>query len=121
MLNFYPLFIVLAGFVIAALLSQRAISLMQPDAKAALVDATARTRLLNIPVVAVFLGLILWRPVVGWVFLGIAYTCLAGRSIFRVQRLNLPVSISRKLQAAHLTVAVGMLICASIFALRALQ
>jgi len=76
MLNFYPLFIALAGFVVAALLSERAISLMQPDAKAALVDASARSRLLNILVGAVFLGL---------------------------------------------TVALGMLICACIFALRARQ
>jgi hypothetical protein len=121
MLNFYPLFIALAGFVVAALLSERAISLMLPDAKAALVDASARSRLLNILVGAVFLGLVLWRPIVGWVFLGVAYICLAGRSIIRVQHLNLPVSISRLLQAAHLTVALGMLICACIFALRALQ
>jgi hypothetical protein len=121
MLNFYPLFIALAGFVVAALLSERAISLMQPDAKAALVDASARSRLLNILVAAVFLGLVLWRPIVGWAFLGAAYICLAGRSIIRVQHLNLPVSISRLLQAAHLIVALGMLICPCIFALRALQ
>jgi hypothetical protein len=69
-LKYYPLFIALAAFVVAALLSERAISLMQPDAKAALVDASARTRLLNILVAAVFLGLILWRPIVGWGFLG---------------------------------------------------
>jgi hypothetical protein len=68
MLNFYHLFIALAGLIIAALLSERAISRMQPDAKAALVDASASTRLLNILVAALFLGLILWRPIVGWVF-----------------------------------------------------
>jgi hypothetical protein len=121
MLNFYPLFIALAGFVVAALLSERAIALMQPDAKAALVDASARSRLLNIIVAAVFLGFVLWRPIVGWVFLGAAYICLAGRSIIRVQHLNLPVSISRLLQAAHVIVALGMFICACIFALRALR
>jgi hypothetical protein len=119
MLNFYPLFIVLAGFLVAALLSERAISQMHPDAKAALVDATARTRLLTIPVVALFLGLLLWRPIVGWIFLGVAYVCLAGRSIIRVQHLDLPVSIARRLQSAHLVFALGMFICAGIFALRA--
>jgi hypothetical protein len=121
MLKFYPLFIAVAAFVVAAVLSERAISRMQPDAKAALVDASARTRLLQILVVAVFLGLILWRPVVGWVFLGVAYIGLAGRSILLIQHMNLPVPIARLLQAAHLTVAVGMLTCACIFALRALQ
>jgi hypothetical protein len=121
MLNFYPLFIALAGFVVAALLSGRALSLMQPDAKAALVDASAPTRLLNILVAAVFVGLIIWRPIIAWAFLGVAYISLAVRSILRVQHLNLPVSISRLLHAANLTACVGMFICASIFELRALQ
>lgn len=121
MLNFYPLFIVLAGFVIAALLSARALSLMQPEAKAALVDASAPTRLLNILVATVFVGLIIWRPVVAWAFLGVAYIGLAVRSALRLQRLNLPDSISRLLHAANLTACAGMLICACIFELRALQ
>jgi hypothetical protein len=121
MLKFYPLFIALAAFVVASLLSERAISLMQPDAKAALVDAAARTRVFSILVAAAFLGLVLWRPLVGWVFLGVAYIGLAGRSILRVPRLNLPVSIARLLQAAHVTVAAGMVTCACIFASRTLQ
>jgi hypothetical protein len=121
MLNYYPLFIALAGFVVAALLSERVLSLLQPDAKVALVDAAASTRLLNILVAAVFVGLIIWRPVVAWAFLGVAYIGLAVRSIIRVQHLNLPVSISRLLHTANLTACVGMLICACIFELRAIQ
>lgn len=121
MLNYYPLFIALAGFVVAALLSQRALSLMQPDAKIALMEASASTRLITILVAAVFVGLIIWRPVVAWVFLGIAYFGLAVRSILRVQRLHLPVSISSLLHAANLTACVGMVICACIYVLRALQ
>src|SRR5271170_233582 len=121
LLNYYPLFIALAGFVLAALLSQRALSLMQADAKVALVDASAPTRLLNILVAVVFLGLIIWRPVVAWAFMGVAYIYLAIRSILRVQHLNLPVSISRLLHTANLTACVGMLICACIFELRALE
>jgi hypothetical protein len=121
MLNYYPLFIALTGLVVAALLSQRALSLMQPDAKIALMDASASTRLLTIVVAAVFVGLIIWRPVVAWAFLGIAYACLAVRSILRVQQLRLPVSISSLLHAANLTACVGMILCACIFGLRALQ
>jgi hypothetical protein len=121
MLNYYPLFIALAGFVVAALLSQRALLLMQPDAKVALMDASAPTRLLTILVAAVFVGLIIWRPVVARAFLGIAYFCLGVRSIFRVQHLGLPVSISRLLHAANLTACVGMVFFAFIFELRALQ
>jgi hypothetical protein len=121
MLNFYPLFIALAGFVVAALLSERVLSLMQPDDKVALVDASSSTRLLSILVAAVFAGLIFWRPVVAWAFLGVAYICLGIRSIIRVQHLNFPVSISRLLHTANLTACVGMLICACIFELRALQ
>ena len=121
MLNYYPLFIALAGFVVAALLSQRALSLMQPGAKIALMEASASTRLITILVATVFVGLIILRPVVAWAFLGIAYICLAVRSILRVQRLHLPVSISSLLHAANLTACVGMVICACIFELRALQ
>jgi hypothetical protein len=121
MLNYYPLFIALAGFVVASLLSQRALSLMQPDAKVALMDASASTRLLTILVAAAFVGLIVWRPLVAWAFLAIAYFCLAVRSILRVRHLHLPVSSSRLLHAANLTACVGMVICACIFELRALQ
>ena len=121
MLNFYPLFIALTGFGVAALLSSRALSLMEPDAKAALVDASASTRILTILVAAVFIALIIWRPVVAWAFLGAAYICLAVRSILRLQRLNLPVSISRLLHAANFTACLGMSICACIYELRALQ
>jgi hypothetical protein len=121
MLNYYPLFIALTGFVVAAALTQRALLLMQPDAKVALMDASASTRFLTILVTAVFIGLIIWRPVVAWVFLGVAYFCLAVRSIVRVQYLHLPTSISRLLQAANLTACFGMVICACIFGLRALQ
>jgi hypothetical protein len=121
MFNYYPLFIALAGFVAAALLSQRALSLMQPDSKVALMEASASTRLITILVAAVFVGLMIWRPVVAWAFLGIAYFCLGVRSILRVQRLHIPVSISSLLHAANLTACVGMVICACIFELRALQ
>lgn len=121
MLNYYPILIALAGFVIAALLSERALSLMQPDSKVALMNASAPTRLLNILVAVVFVGLIIWRPLVAWAFLGVAYICFAVRSIPRVRHLNLPVPISRLLHTANLTACVGMLICACIFTLRALQ
>jgi hypothetical protein len=120
-LNYYPLFIALAGFVVAPLLSQRALSLMQPDAKVALIDASASTRLVTMLVAAVFVGLIIWRPVVAWAFLAIAYFCLAVRSTLRVQHLHLPVSISRLLHAANLTACAAMVICACVFELRALQ
>src|SRR5580658_381737 len=121
LLNYYPIFIALAGFVVAAVLSERALSLMQPDAKVALMDASAPTRLLNILVTVVFIGLIIWRPVIAWAFLGVAYICLAVRSIPRVRRLNLPVSISRLLHTANLAACVGMIICACIFEMRALE
>jgi hypothetical protein len=121
MLNYYPLFIALIGFVVAALLSERALSLMQPEAKIALIDASASTRMLSILVAAVFVGLILWRPIVAWAFLGAAYVGLAVRSILRVRRLNLPLSISRILHTANLSACAGMLICACIYELRALQ
>jgi hypothetical protein len=121
MLNFYPLFIALGGFMVAALLTERALSLMQPEAKVALTDAAAATRLLSILVAAGFVGLIIWRPIVAWVFLGVAYICLAVRSVLRVRRLNLPASISRLLHTANLTACLAMVTCAGIYTLRAIQ
>jgi hypothetical protein len=120
MLTYYPLIIALVGFGVAALVSERALSLMQADAKLALVAASASTRLLSILVAAVFIGLILWRPPVAWAFLGIAYIGLGVRSIPRVRRLNLPVSTARLLHSANLAACAGMVICAGIYELRAL-
>jgi hypothetical protein len=36
-------------------------------------DASARTRLLNVLVAAVFVGLIIWRPIIAWALLCVAY------------------------------------------------
>jgi hypothetical protein len=121
MLQFYPLFIAMAGFILATMLSSRALSLMQPDDKVALVDASARTRMLTVLVAALFVALVIWRPVVAWAFLGVAYICLALRSIVRLRRLGLPAPILRLLHAANLIACFGMVVCACIFELRALQ
>src|SRR5450755_2775127 len=80
----------LAGFVAASLLSVRALALMDASAKAALMDTLSSTRLLSLLVAGVFVVLILWRPLLGWAFLGFAYLGLGLRSVVRLRRLNLP-------------------------------
>ena len=59
LLKAYPLVFALAGFVASALLSERALTLMDADAKAALIDSSSRTRLLSLLAIGVFLALVL--------------------------------------------------------------
>jgi hypothetical protein len=115
----YPLIFVLAGYVAATLLYQRAVPLMRADAKAALVDASSSTRLLNVVVIAVFLALVFWRPLLAWVFLGCAYLALGIRSVFRLRRLNLPIPAARLILMGNVSGVAGITLCAFIFALRA--
>ena len=121
LLNVYPLFFALAGFVAAALLSERALALMDAGAKAALIDSLSSTRLLTLLVLGVFLGLVLRRPLFGWAFLGFAYLGLGARSLLRLRRLNLPPRSARLILMGNMTAVVGIALCAFIFALRALH
>lgn len=117
----FPLLIALAGAAASALLSERAFALMRPDDKAALVDASARTRMLILLVVALFVALMLWRPFVAWVFLGCSYLGLGVRMVIRLRRLGLPPAASRFLLTGQLLGAGGIVVCSVIYALRASQ
>jgi hypothetical protein len=117
----YPLFFVLAGFVASTLFYRRALTFMHADAKAALVDASSRTRMLSLFAVTVFLVLVLWRPLFGWTFLGCAYLGLGARSFFRLRRLDLPSQAARLLLIGNVSAVVGITLCAYIFAMRALR
>jgi hypothetical protein len=120
-LNAYPLFFALAGFVASALFSQRALTLMHADGKAALVDGSSSTRLLNLVAIAVFFALVEWRPLFGWAFLGCAYLAPGTRSLFRLRHLNLPPRAARLLLVGNASAVVGIALCALIFALRTLR
>ncbi|GEM_PF-4417219 len=116
--DFYPLFIALAGAVAAALLTERALTRMHPGDKAALVDASARTRLITLLVMALFVGLVLWRPFVAWVFLAASFLALAVRMVVRLRRLTLPPPAARLLLTGQLLGVAGIVTCACIYALR---
>ena len=119
MQNAYPIILALAGFIASTLLYQRALALMPAAAKAALIDSSSHTRILVLLVVGVFVALVLWRPLLGWVFLGCAYLALGVRSYFRLRRLDLPPRAAHYLQIGNLSAVVGIASCAFIFALRA--
>jgi hypothetical protein len=121
LLTMYPVLVALAGGAAASLLTQRAFALMNAEGKAALLDAASSTRLLNIIALAVFLGLVLWRPPFGWVFLGCAYLGLGVRSIFRLRRLELPPLAARLIIMANASAVLGIVICASVFAIRSME
>jgi hypothetical protein len=92
---------------------------MHADAKAALIDASSGTRLLNLLAMGIFLAMVLWRPLFGGALLGCAYLGLGARSLFRLRRLDLPRSAARLLAIGNLSAVVGIALCAFIFALRA--
>jgi hypothetical protein len=120
MLSAYPLIFVIAGFVSATMLYRRAVALLSADAKAALIASSSSTKSLNLLIIAVFLALELWRPAIGWMFLGCAYLGLLARSVVRLRRLNLPARAARLILIGNVAAVVGLTLCASIFALRAL-
>jgi hypothetical protein len=119
--NAYPVILALAGFIASTLLYQRALALMPAAAKAALIDSSSRTRILDLLAVGVFVALVLWRPLIGWVFLGCAYLGLGVRSYFRLKRLDLPPRAAHYLLIGNMCAVVGIASCAFIFALRALR
>jgi hypothetical protein len=119
-LNAYPILFVLGGFATSGLLYRRAIALMSADSKVALVDASSRTNLLNLLAITLFIGLLLWRPLFGWIFLGCAYLGLGARSVLRLRRLSLPARAARLILMGNWAAVVGITLCALIFAHRAL-
>lgn len=116
----YPLLFALAGFISSALFSERALSVMNAEDKAALIDSFASTRRLTLLVSASFVALIIWRPLIGWVFLGCAYTGLGIRSFARLGRLALPRRAARLLLIGNVSAVTGITLCSAIFAFRAL-
>lgn len=115
---YYPLIIAFAGVAASALLSERALSLLRPDAKAALVDSFSGTRLLNLLVMTLFVALMFWRPLVAWVFLGCSFLSLGAGSILRLRRLRLPAAASRLLFTGRILAVGGIVACALIYVLR---
>lgn len=120
MIRFYPILFVIAGFAASTLLTDRALGLMGPDAKAALVDASSSTRQISLLVIAIFVGLVLWQPLYGWIFLGCAYLGLGLRSILRLKRLPVPPAAARLILAANASAIAGIVAATVVFALRAL-
>jgi hypothetical protein len=116
--NFYPLFIAVAGVGIAAVLSERALTLLQADAKGALIDAFARVRWMNLVGVSLFAALLLWRVPIAWAALGVEYTLLSAWSVLRVRALKLPQAVSSRLIASVVLRALGIATCAFIYAVR---
>jgi hypothetical protein len=119
-LSAYPLLFALAGIAGSTLLFRRALSLLQAEAKAALIDSSSSTRLLNLVAMGAFVALVLWRPLAGWIFLGCAYLGLGVRSLFRLRRLNLPPRAAHLILAGNVSVIAGIALCAFTFAARAL-
>jgi hypothetical protein len=116
--NFYPFLLAVAGFGIAAVLSERALALLPADAKGALIDAFRPERWMNFLGVAVFAALLLWCIQVAWVVCGLEYTALGVWSALKVHRLKLPETVSARLIMAMLVRALGIAVLAAIYASR---
>ena len=121
MSNAYPEFLVFAGLVASSALYRRAFDLMEADAKLALVASSSSTKYLNYLVIGIFLGLLLWRPLLAWVFLGCAYVGLGARSVLRIRRLNLPARAASLVLMGNLAAVLGIGLCSTFFALRFLR
>lgn len=121
MVSAYPILFVLAGFAASTLFYRQAVSIMPAQAKGAPVDASSRTNMLSLLVIALFVALLLWRPLFGWIFLACAYVCLGARSVLRLRGLNLPARAGRWVLVGNWAAVVSIVLCALIFARRALR
>src|SRR5262252_8286447 len=118
MFTFYPLLLALAGIAVSVFLSERALALLPPEVKGTLIDAFAPVRWLNLLGAGRFTDLVIWQQDVAWLFLGSAFAILGVWSALRAHRLHLPEGASRRLVAAMVARALGIVACALVYAVR---
>jgi hypothetical protein len=116
--NAYPVLVALSGFVIAIVLSRRAVSLVRRRPQAFLPHSRLRSRLLVLLEVAVLFAFAIWRSPIGWVALACIYVALGAWSTLRLQRLHLPVAASQLLLIGNWSAVLGVVACGVIFCLR---
>jgi hypothetical protein len=117
--DFFPIFILLAAFAVSALTSERAIAQLSPEARSVLVAAAARTRVIALGVLGIFVALMAWRPIVAWVFLGGSFLGLGVRMTLRLRRLRFPPRAARLLLAGQWTGVGGIEVVSVMYAMRA--
>jgi hypothetical protein len=77
--------------------------------------------MLNAVALVGFFGLLMWRPLIGWAFLGCAYLGLGARSVVRLRRMDLPPRAARLILIGNVCAVAGIAVCAFIFVARGLE
>jgi hypothetical protein len=116
----YPWLIAAAGFVVSSLFRKSGLKQMRPEAKTALKDSYEQSRGLAILTGCLYILVGAWRPTpsVAWIFFGCLCAVENAWAIFRLRRLNLPELPFRYLLAEKASETVGIVSCATIFAIK---
>jgi hypothetical protein len=118
MYQILPFLIVIGGFVIAAFLSERALSKLSTEQKAQSMVAFSTARRIHLAAVVLFALLAVWRPAIAWVLIGLYFIVATIWGVSRLLGLGLPHAARNLFLAGQLVVASGIVVCAVIMLAR---
>lgn len=111
---YLPFLLAVAGFIVAALLSERAMTKLSVEQKARVLDTFSAARKIHLLVIVAFVLSLFWWPAAAWALLA-AY--FVGAAIWGTQKLvglHLPQPAHNYFLAGQLAVAGGVVACAAV-------
>jgi hypothetical protein len=118
MYQILPFLIVTSGFVVAAFLSESALSQLSAEQKAQVMVAFSAARRVHLAAVILFALLVLWRPAIAWVQIGLYFIAATIWGVSRLFGLGLPHAARNRFLAGQLFVATGIVVCAVVMLTR---
>jgi hypothetical protein len=112
MASYWPFVVVVAAFLIGALLSEKALALLNSEEKARLLDAFARSRKWHILAMGAFvLVILLWSARLGWLGIGVYFLAVGILAPAKVRQLAFPSDATRLLLIGQAFVTAGLVLC----------
>jgi hypothetical protein len=112
--TYLPFLLAVAGFIVAALLSERAITKLSVEQKAQVLDTFSVARKIHLFVIVAFVLSVLWWPVAAWTLIAAYFVGAAIWGARKLAGLRLPQPAYRYFLAGQLTVAAGVVACAAV-------
>jgi hypothetical protein len=118
--TYLPLLLAVAGFLVAALLSERALTILSVEQKAQVLDAFSAARKIHILVIVAFILLALWWPLAAWTFIAVYFVGAAIWGARRLAGLRLPQPAHKYFMLGQCAVATGVVSCAVVVMTRSM-
>jgi hypothetical protein len=111
---YLPLLLAIAGFLIAAFLSERALKTLTLEDKGRVIDAFSKARMIHLFVILGFALSVPWWPSVAWTLLAVYFVGAAIWGARKLAGLHLPQPANGYFLAGQLAVAGGVVACAAL-------